>query len=53
MYSGLAASNAVITEDERELGVCVVDIGAGTMDISIWTGGALRHTEVFTYAAMP
>ena len=40
----------LITEDERELGVCVVDIGAGTMDISIWTGGALRHTEVFSYA---
>jgi cell division protein FtsA len=50
VYSGLAASNAVITEDERELGVCVVDIGAGTMDVSIWTGGALRHTEVFSYA---
>ena len=50
VYSGLAASTAVITEDERELGVCVVDIGAGTMDVSIWTGGALRHTEVFSYA---
>lgn len=50
VYSGLAASNAVITEDERELGVCVVDIGAGTIDVSIWTGGALRHTEVFSYA---
>ncbi|MCV5648639.1 cell division protein FtsA, partial [Escherichia coli] len=44
VFSGLAASNAVITEDERELGVCVVDIGAGTMDVAIWTGGALRHT---------
>lgn len=50
VFSGLAASNAVITEDERELGVCVVDIGAGTMDVAIWTGGALRHTEVFSYA---
>ncbi|UGA54349.1 cell division protein FtsA [Vibrio sp. VB16] len=50
VFSGLASSNAVITEDERELGVCVVDIGAGTMDVSIWTGGALRHTEVFSYA---
>lgn len=35
VFSGLAASNAVITEDERELGVCVVDIGAGTMDVAI------------------
>ncbi len=50
IFSGLAASNAVITEDERELGVCVVDIGAGTMDVSIWTGGALRHAEVVPYA---
>ncbi len=50
VFSGLASSNAVITEDERELGVCVVDIGAGTMDVSVWTGGALRHTEVFCYA---
>jgi cell division protein FtsA len=50
VYSGLAASNAVITDDERELGVCVVDIGAGTMDMAVWTGGALRHTEVFSYA---
>ncbi len=50
IYSGLASSNAVITEDERELGVCVIDIGAGTMEVSIWTGGALRHTKVFSYA---
>lgn len=50
VFSGLASSNAVITEDERELGVCVIDIGAGTMDVAVWTGGALRHTEVFSYA---
>ncbi|WP_194704536.1 MULTISPECIES: cell division protein FtsA [Vibrio] len=50
IYSGLASSNAVITDDERELGVCVIDIGAGTMEVSIWTGGALRHTKVFAYA---
>ncbi|OBT07339.1 cell division protein FtsA [Vibrio sp. UCD-FRSSP16_10] len=50
IFSGLASSDAVITEDEKELGVCVVDIGAGTMDVALWTGGALRHTEVFSYA---
>lgn len=50
VFSGLAASDAVITDDEKELGVCIVDIGAGTMDIAIWTGGALRHTEVIDYA---
>lgn len=50
VFSGLASSNAVITDDERELGVCVVDIGAGTMDVAIWTDGALRQTRVFAYA---
>lgn len=40
----------MLTEDERELGVCVVDIGGGTMDIAVYTGGALRHTKVIPYA---
>ena len=46
IFSALASSYAVLTEDEKELGVCVVDMGAGTMDISIFTGGALRHSSV-------
>jgi len=50
IFSGLAASYAVLTEDERELGVCMVDIGGGTMDIVIYTGGALRHSKVIPYA---
>ena len=50
IFSGLATSHAVLTPDERELGVCVVDIGGGTMDLAIWTGGALRHAEVIPYA---
>ncbi|WP_054675389.1 cell division protein FtsA [Parasalinivibrio latis] len=50
IFSGLSASNAVVTQDEKELGVCVVDIGGGTMDLAIWTGGALRHAEVIPYA---
>jgi len=41
-----ASAMAVLTEDERELGVCVVDIGGGTTDIAIFTNGALRHTGV-------
>ncbi len=45
IFAGLAASYSVLTEDERELGVCVVDIGGGTMDIAVYTGGALRHTK--------
>ena len=35
---------SVLTEDERELGVCIVDIGGGTTDIAIFTEGAIRHT---------
>jgi cell division protein FtsA len=50
IYSGLAASQAVLTPDEKELGVCLVDIGGGTMDLAVWTGGALRHAEVIPYA---
>ncbi|GHA54087.1 cell division protein FtsA [Photobacterium aphoticum] len=50
IFSGLAASHAVLTPDERELGVCVVDLGGGTMDIAVWTGGALRHAAVIPYA---
>lgn len=50
IFAGLASSYAVLTEDERELGVCFVDIGAGTMDITVYTAGALRHTRVIPYA---
>ena len=42
--AAVASARAVLTDDERELGVCMVDIGAGTTDIAIYTGGALRHT---------
>lgn len=40
----LASSASVLTEDEKELGVCLVDIGGGTADISVFTEGAIRHT---------
>lgn len=42
----LASSYAVLTEDEKNLGVCVVDIGAGTTDIAVFTNGALRFITV-------
>ncbi len=42
--SQLASSHAVLTQDERDLGVCLVDIGAGTTDIAVFTQGAIRHT---------
>jgi cell division protein FtsA len=50
IFSALASSYAVLTDDERELGVCVVDIGGGTMDIVIYTDGAIRHTAVIPLA---
>ncbi len=46
----LAAAQAVLTEDEKELGVCLVDIGGGTTDIAVFTGGAIRHTAVIPIA---
>ena len=50
MLNPLASSQAVLTDDERELGVVVVDIGAGTTDVAIFTGGAIRHTAVIPIA---
>src|SRR5690625_6391367 len=46
----LASSYSVLTEDEKELGVCVVDVGGGTNDIAIFTEGAIRHTGVIPIA---
>ena len=50
MLNPLAASLAVLTEDERELGVACVDIGAGCTDVAIFTNGAIRHTAVIPIA---
>jgi len=46
----LASSYAVLTDDEKDLGVCVVDIGGGTTDIAVFGGGAIRHTAVIPIA---
>jgi cell division protein FtsA len=46
----LASSVSVLSQDERELGVVLVDIGGGTTDIAIFTGGAIRHTAVLPIA---
>lgn len=46
----LASSQSVLIDDERELGVCLVDIGGGTTDIAIFTEGAIRHTAVIPIA---
>ena len=45
-----ASSSAVLTEDEKSLGVALVDIGAGTTDVSIFTDGSVRHTAVIPIA---
>ncbi len=46
----LASSEAVLTEDEKDLGVCLVDIGGGTTDIAVFTEGAVRYTAVIPIA---
>lgn len=45
-----ASSQSILTEDEKELGVCMIDIGGGTSDIAIFTDGAIRHTAVIPIA---
>jgi cell division protein FtsA len=46
----LASSQAVLTEDERDLGICLVDIGGGTTDLAVFSEGAVRHTAVIPIA---
>src|SRR6266566_142412 len=46
----LASSFAVLTEDEKELGVCLVDLGGGTTDLAVFANGAIRHTAVIPIA---
>jgi cell division protein FtsA len=46
----LASGYAVLTDDEKDLGVCLVDIGGGTTDIAVFTDGAIRHTAVIPIA---
>lgn len=46
----LASCTAVLTEDEKDLGVCLIDIGGGTTDIAIFTEGAIKHTSVIPIA---
>src|SRR3989338_2026022 len=46
----LASSYAVLSDDEKELGVCMIDIGGGTTDIAIFTDGVIRHTAVIPIA---
>jgi cell division protein FtsA len=45
-----ASSQSILTDDEKELGVCMIDIGGGTTDIAIFTDGSIRHTAVIPIA---
>src|SRR6201993_391117 len=46
----LASATAVLNDDEKELGVCLMDIGGGTSDLAVFTGGGIRHTAVIPIA---
>lgn len=46
----LASSYSILTDDEKELGVCLVDIGGGTTDIAVFTEGSIKHTAVIPIA---
>jgi cell division protein FtsA len=46
----LASSYAVLADDEKELGVCLIDVGGGTTDVAVFSGGAIRHTAVIPLA---
>jgi len=46
----LASATAVLNEDEKELGVCLMDIGGGTTDVAVFANGAIRHTAVIPIA---
>ena len=46
----LASSRAILEDDEKDLGVCIVDIGGGTTDLAVFTRGAIRHTAVIPIA---
>jgi cell division protein FtsA len=50
ILQSLASARAVLSEDEKELGVCLLDIGGGTTDIAVFTHGAIRHTAVIPIA---
>jgi cell division protein FtsA len=46
----LASAHAVLTEDERQLGVCLADIGGGTTDLAVFVNGAIQHTAAIPIA---
>ncbi|MDH2998178.1 cell division protein FtsA [Pasteurellaceae bacterium LFhippo2] len=49
VFSGFASSYSVLHNDEKELGVCLIDIGGGTMDVLVYADGALRYSKVIPF----
>ncbi|AHG60160.1 cell division protein FtsA [Buchnera aphidicola] len=49
IFSGLASSKAVLTKDERQLGVCMIDIGGGTIDFTVYIDDAIQYSQVIPY----
>lgn len=49
VFSGLASSYSVLKEEDKELGVCVIDIGAGTVDVIVYVAGALRFSKSYPF----
>ncbi|CAL4320199.1 cell division protein FtsA [Buchnera aphidicola] len=50
IFSGLASSEAVLTEEEKKSGVCLIDIGGGSIDIIIYINNSIQHSQVIPYA---
>ncbi len=48
VLAGLASGRAVVSPEEQELGVCLVDIGGGTSDVTVFHAGAVKHTSVIS-----
>jgi len=46
----LASCTSVLSDDEKDLGVCLIDIGGGTTDIAVFSDGAIKHTAVIPIA---
>lgn len=49
VFSGFASAYSVLTEEEKELGICLIDIGAGTMDVVVYVDGALRFSKSYPF----
>jgi cell division protein FtsA len=45
----LASAEAALADDERDLGVCLIDIGGGTTDLAVFADGSIKHTSVLGF----